>query len=160
MARLYIKRKDGGRGLISVEDCVKQEEAGLDYYVFATDERIMEMIAREVDYGRVKRIVQEEKRQREKYRLGRFMREMDKLATESSFQWIRGGYFAKSTEAFVFAAQEQALKTRLAQVMWGEDISPLYRACGKSSVWHIASGCKVLAQKEYRCRHDRMGLRI
>ena len=27
--RLYLKRKEGGRGLISVEDCVRQEEAGL-----------------------------------------------------------------------------------------------------------------------------------
>ena len=72
------------------------------------------------------------------------------------------GYFPKSTEAFFFAAQEQALKTRLAQVMWGEDISPLCRACSESSesVWHIVSGCKVLAQKEYRRRHDSMGLRI
>ena len=27
--RLYLKRKEGGRGLISMEDCVHQEEAGL-----------------------------------------------------------------------------------------------------------------------------------
>ena len=26
--RLYIKRKEGGRGLISVEECVRAEEAG------------------------------------------------------------------------------------------------------------------------------------
>ena len=86
---------------------------------------------------------------------------MDKLAIERSFQWIRGGYFSKSTKAFVFAAQEQTLKTRLVQVMWGEDISQLCRSCGESSesVWHIASGCKVLTQKEYRSS-DRMGLRI
>ena len=29
VGRLYLKRKEGGRGLISVEDCVRQEEAGL-----------------------------------------------------------------------------------------------------------------------------------
>ena len=27
--RLCLKRKEGGRGLISAEDCVRQEEAGL-----------------------------------------------------------------------------------------------------------------------------------
>ena len=36
--------------LISVEDCAKQEETGVDQYVFATDEIAIEMIAR--NYGR------------------------------------------------------------------------------------------------------------
>ena len=27
-------------------------------------------------------------------------------------------------------------------------------------VWHVASACKVLAQKEYKRRHDRIGLRV
>jgi len=72
---------------------------------------------------------------------------MDENATERSVQWVRGGFLAKSTEAFVFAAQEQALKTRLAQSKWGSDVSPLCRVCGVEfeSVWHVACGCKVLA---------------
>ena len=31
--RLYLKRKEGGRGLISVTDCVTQEVIGLTSYV-------------------------------------------------------------------------------------------------------------------------------
>ena len=31
--RLYIKRKEGGRGLMSVEECVRAEEAALEEYV-------------------------------------------------------------------------------------------------------------------------------
>jgi len=75
---------------------------------------------------------------------------------------VRSGFLAKNTEAFVFAAQEQALKTRLAQSKWGSDVSPLCRVCGveSESVWHVACGCKVLAQKKYKRRHDRMGLRV
>ena len=34
--RLYMKRKDGGRGLISMFDCVKQEELDLSEYVKET----------------------------------------------------------------------------------------------------------------------------
>ena len=62
----------------------------------------------------------------------------------------------------MFAAQEQALSTRLLRSRRGEDISPLCRICGEvgESVWHVASGCKCLAQKEYKRRHDRMGLRV
>ena len=31
--RLYVKRKKGGRGLMSVERCVKEEENSLGFYV-------------------------------------------------------------------------------------------------------------------------------
>ena len=47
MIRLYIGRKDGGRRLISVEDCVRQEELGLhDKYVLRTEELILGVLAR------------------------------------------------------------------------------------------------------------------
>ena len=36
--RLYIKRKEGGKGLISVEDCVKMERANLRSYVSDSEE--------------------------------------------------------------------------------------------------------------------------
>ena len=91
---------------------------------------------------------------------GKFFRDVQEVAGSRSRQWIRGGYFAKSTEAFVFAAQEQALRTRfLRATVEREDVSPLCRVCGKESesVGHLASGCESLAQREYRRRHERMG---
>ena len=36
--RLYLKRKDGGRGLISITDCVRMEEENLVRYVAASEE--------------------------------------------------------------------------------------------------------------------------
>ena len=66
-------------------------------------------------------------------------------------------------EAFVFAAQEQGLNTRFFRAkITGEDVSPMCRVCGKTveSVGHLASGCGGLAQREYKRRHDRMGLRV
>jgi len=69
----------------------------------------------------------------------------------------------KSTEAYVIAAQEQALQTRLLRAtVFREDVDRMCRMCGKvaESVGHLASGCSVLAGKEYRRRHDRMGLRV
>ena len=36
--RLYLKRKDGGRGLISVTDCVRMEEENLVKYVAMSEE--------------------------------------------------------------------------------------------------------------------------
>ena len=43
--RLYIKRKEGGRGLISVEDCVKMERANLKSYVSEREEWLLKEVA-------------------------------------------------------------------------------------------------------------------
>ena len=33
VGRLYVKRKEGGGGLISVEQCIREEENSLGFYV-------------------------------------------------------------------------------------------------------------------------------
>ena len=40
--RLYIPRKEGGRGLISIEDCVELAIRGLEVYVHGNDERLIQ----------------------------------------------------------------------------------------------------------------------
>ena len=39
--RLYIKRKEGGRGLMSVEHCVREEENSLGFYVVNSEENLI-----------------------------------------------------------------------------------------------------------------------
>ena len=39
--RLYIHRKEGGRGLISIEDCVELAIRGLEVYVHGSEERLI-----------------------------------------------------------------------------------------------------------------------
>ena len=40
--RLYIPRKEGGRGLISIEDCVEFAIRGLEVYVHGSEKRLMQ----------------------------------------------------------------------------------------------------------------------
>ena len=40
--RLYIPRKEGGRGLISFEDCVELALRGLEVYVQESEERLIQ----------------------------------------------------------------------------------------------------------------------
>ena len=40
--RLYIPRKDGGRGLVAIEDCVELEIRGLEVYVHGSEERLLQ----------------------------------------------------------------------------------------------------------------------
>ena len=39
--RLYIPRKEGGRGIISIEDCVELAIRGLQVYVHGSEERLI-----------------------------------------------------------------------------------------------------------------------
>ena len=76
----------------------------------------------------------------------------------------------KKNESYICAAQENALNTRYRVAMLKREggVGRLKqgegncRKCGKfvETVGHLTSGCTNLAQKEYRKRHDRMGLRV
>ena len=167
--RLYIKRKAGGRGLISVEECVRTEEASLREYARDSDEWMLKVVAdgmvpgeSKVDY-KVRMERERLERLKTKTLHGKFFNETEQVADERSWQWLRGGFLDKRTEAFVCAAQENALKTRCynATILHQEgDVK--CRMCGKSAetVGHVMSACDKLAQRDYKRRHDRMGLRI
>ena len=45
VGRLYMTRKDGGRGLISCEDCVRNEEKSLRLYAQTANEWMLEIVA-------------------------------------------------------------------------------------------------------------------
>ena len=40
--RLYVPRKDGGRGLIAIEDCVELAVRGLEVFVHGSEERLLQ----------------------------------------------------------------------------------------------------------------------
>ena len=151
-----MKRKDGGR-LINVVDCVNAEERTLFEYVKGSEEELLMVVAEELELGEnkveYKKRVESEKKERlgEKRLHGKCLKDVEKVADNRSWQWVRGGYLAKSMEAFEFSAQEQALHTRFFRAkITGEDVSPMCRVCGKTveSVGHLASGCGGLAQRE------------
>ena len=39
--RLYVKRKEGGRGFISVEQCIREEENSLGFYVANSEKKLI-----------------------------------------------------------------------------------------------------------------------
>ena len=43
--RLYVKRKEGGRGLISVERCIREEENSLRFYVANSEETLIREVS-------------------------------------------------------------------------------------------------------------------
>ena len=165
--RLYMKRKDGGRGLVSVFDCVKQEELALSEYVKETEEWMLKVVRETLHVGETKNEKRVEKTRMEcflgKILHGKFIRDVSKVADARPWQWLRAGYLGKGTEGYVFVAQEQALQTRFFRAtIEREDVDPKCRVCCKEveSVGHVGSGCSGLAQREYCRRQDCMGLRV
>ena len=160
--------------MISVEDCVRQEEASLAEYVRRKDkdEWMLKVVA-EMDVVSGTESAQEYKDRMERTRRdellakplhGKFFQKVRDVADERSWQWLNGGYLTKATEGFILAAQEQALRTRWvrATIDGVADVDPMCRVCGQyqETVTHLVGGCGELAKKQYVKRHDGMGKRV
>ena len=52
--RLYLKRKGGGRGLIRVCDCVREEELGLFGYVKGSEEWMLKVVGETLQVNETK----------------------------------------------------------------------------------------------------------
>ena len=168
--RLYMKRQVGGRGLISVEECVRTEELGLCEYVAGSDEWMLKAVGTQLEAEAEpkldfkKRMAEERKtRLMGKNLHGKFFKETKDVADEKSWQWLRGGSLYKTTEGYVCAAQENALTTRnYCATVLKDGGNDKCRMCGDyvETVGHLVSACGKMAQTDYRRRHDKMGLRV
>ena len=164
VCRLYLPRKEGGRGLIAVEDCIDIAKLGLERYLSQSDERLIiaarreKVTSSESEEGFKLRMKMERKSEwKEKALYGQHLRQTENIASRDSWIWLTKGNLKKETECLLMAAQDQALRTNLikAKIDKSHD-DPKCRMCreGDESVTRIISQCKKLAEKEYKTRHD------
>ena len=86
---------------------------------------------------------------------GQFKRETEDLSGVS-WDWIRTGELKKETEGIIFAAQDQALRTKAVKArIENQNVSSKCRMCGShdETVQHILCSCPKLAPTEYKKRH-------
>ena len=141
--RLYIKRKEGGRGLMSVEECVRAEKAALEEYVLGSEEWMLKVVAEGKVQGELqgdykKRMDKERKERLKGMPLhGKFFREVEEVADLKSWQWLRGGYLDKKNESYICAAQENALNTRyrVAMLKREDGVGRVKQGEGQCRVW-------------------------
>ena len=150
---------------------VHSEEKSLSEYVRNSEEWMLKEVAKGLKVGESKDDYVNGLERKRKERLqekkvhGKFMDDVSDVADERSWQWVKAGYLTPSTESYIFGAQEQALRTRWRRArIEGEEVEACCRVCRNperlETVNHLASGCGELAKKQYKIRHDRMGLRI
>ena len=115
--RLYVKRKEGGRGLMSVERCFKEEQNILGFYIPNSEENLIRGVAPAetintedtVVSGEFKKQKQKTQKQnwREKKMHEQFVWEMpDKVDKDKTWQWLSQSDLKIGTEALLCAAQE------------------------------------------------------
>ena len=111
VSRLYLPRREGGRGLISAEDAINTEERIINVYISQSQERFLKAAwkRKNVDERkeRMKRKRTEDWSRKQLH--GQFKKETENLS-DVSWNWIRTGELKKETEGLIFSAQDQALK--------------------------------------------------
>ena len=142
VARLYLARKDGGRGLIGIEQCVRGERKSLHGYLRDSTEWMLhaafkkKVIVEEEslqDYER-RRKDEKVKNCKEKALHGAFVQQISDEAGEESCTWLRNGFLKKETEGLILSAQEQALRRKsMKYSMAKTSETPLCRLCGDAT---------------------------
>ena len=106
--RIYIKRRYGGRGLISVEECCTTELRSIDFYLVNSEEELLKVVVRleklekdkiegKKDY--INKIEQEKMVQLRSLKLhGQFGRDTDNKKSGKSWQCLRNGNLKRETE--------------------------------------------------------------
>ena len=168
--RLYLPRKIGGRGLLSLKYLHSKltldlrnhflEMARNDTFIkgivkedtFSPLQLNKELILNEHASHRVKQLNQ----WRTKVLHGRYLKDLE-LCHSHSNKWLLKCYLYGETEGFYFAIQDQVVKTRNYQkFIMKQNVDDICRACHQKSetIQHITAGCSVLAPTDYLSRHN------
>ena len=120
--RLYIPRKEGGRGLISIKDCVKLAIRGLEVYVHGCEERLVQAARGDKIDGlaaasvlKRSKIEKRLKDWEEKVLNGQYLRQTKEVRSDQCWAWLQNGDLKRETESLIVAAQNQSIRTNLAK---------------------------------------------
>ena len=116
-SRLYVSRKRGDRALISCEECLRTEENSLSCYIENSNEEMTTNIRSWLE---------------EKKMHGKFVRELQGVDWDKTWQWLVKGDLKGCSEALICSAQEQELRTNYIKFHIDKPIdSPLCRMRGE-----------------------------
>ena len=118
--RLYLPRGQGGRGLTSVEDCVRLKEAGLADYVQSSTRPLMVAVAKEGLPLKEKTLTQKQLKEQKgleraeswknKPLHGQFLRQTEEIRDDATWDWLRKGDLKKETEGTITAGAGSSIE--------------------------------------------------
>lgn len=178
--RLYVPRKEGGRGLIQIEAAYVAETTNLAEYIEGTEDQLMKIVrthqrntssspntaCKHTEFLQKKAIAENTKEKWEKKRMhGQYPRSLDDTLVdkEQTYRWLKFGGIKGETESLIVAAQDQAISTNyFKRKILKEEIGSKCRLCKEyeETIDHLTSGCPVLAKNEYIVRHDKVCMHL
>ncbi|XP_044760152.1 uncharacterized protein LOC123317613 [Coccinella septempunctata] len=172
--RLYLPRKEGGRGLSNLEhSCLKEEQKITDYFVrnnLPLHQWIAANLGNLLADGRIREddtgedLPEKLRRNWESKSLhGRFFASLHQPEVDimRSNTYLTQGYLFPQTEGTLLAIQDQVVPTRVytKHIMKQDVETTKCRLCNtaEESVQHLSSGCSSIANTKYLARHNNMG---
>ena len=156
--RLYVSRKEGGRGLASIENSVDTSIQRFKDYIGKLEGGLITAIRHNTDSTMDNRMtITWKQKWEEKQLYGHFIWLINNISHQKTWTWIRKGNLKGETESLLIAAQDNSIRTnhiktridktqRNSKCRLGGDID--------ETINHIISKCSKLAQKEFKTRHD------
>ena len=143
--RLYVPRKEGGRGLASIQDSVDASIQRLEDYIKKPTETI------QTTQASTEGKWLEKKKWEEKLLYGHFKRQTSKISHEKTWTWLRNRNLERETESLLIAAQNDAIRTNYVKLRI--DQTQQNSRCRLFSdrdetLNHIISECGKLAESE------------
>ncbi|XP_044758044.1 uncharacterized protein LOC123316095 [Coccinella septempunctata] len=173
--RLYLPRKNGGMGLLSLETTHAENVNALRTHFMQLDSPVAEAI-READegismlrlaiphYEVVTPSLDERMEEWNSKALhGRYPGHLksEEVNEVESLTYLRKGYLFPETEGRLLAIQDQVMPTRmyLKHIAKQDIASTLCRRCSQApeSIQHMTSACSIMAPRDYLERHNAMG---
>ena len=118
--RLYIARKEGGRGLISIEDCIELAIKGLQVYVHVSEERLIQGARGDkIDGLEVASVLKRSKKEKrledweEKVLHGQYLKQTKEVRSDQCWAWLQNSDLNRETEGLIAAVQNQSTRTNL-----------------------------------------------
>jgi hypothetical protein len=172
--RLYIPRKEGGRGLVNISNlCKSQQKSIKDKLLNSNDDLTKRMRTADNNYTPLNLSAREEsfilktasqrlEEWKSKVLHGKFPNMISSISTidkYSSFQWLKDGNLYPETEGFVLAIQDRVICTKnYEKHILKLNVEDRCRKCNKpgESIEHIMAGCSMLADNAYLGRHNQL----
>ena len=159
--KLYVSRKEGGRGLASIDDTVDASIQRLEDYIEKLERGIITTIRNDTDNTINERMTTTRKQKWERKELfGQFKRLINNISYQKTWTWRRKGNLKRETESLLIAAQDNAIRTnRIKARIDKTQQNSKCRLCGDrdETINHIISECSKLAQKECKSKHNWVG---
>ena len=107
--RLYVSRKEGGRGLASIKDSVDAWIQRLEDYIQKHDGGLITATRNDNDNTMDNRTRKQKWEGKQLY--GRFKWLINNISHDKTWTWLRKGNFKRETEYLLTAAQNNAIRT-------------------------------------------------